>query len=71
MNTDVFNGTIAKYQKIRHIDTMEKLRAHTTVGSNKTFSKYMKDPELMPLGVWQDIMKALNVPQEERVETLK
>lgn len=71
MNVDLFNGTVAKYQKIRHIDTKEKLRAHTTVGSNKTFLKYMKDPELMPMGVWLDIMKALNVPQEERFETLK
>lgn len=71
MNADVFKGTVAKYQKIRHINTMEQLRAHTTVGSNRTFLKYMKDPELMPLGVWLDIMKALNIPQEERLETLK
>ena len=65
MKSEVFQGTVKKYMILRHIRTMEQLRAHTTVGSNKTFLKYWRDPELIPLGVYMQIMKALNVPLEE------
>ena len=71
MNTDLFQATCRKYMALRHIRTMEDLRAHTTCGSNKTFLKYWRDPELMPIGMWEQIMKALNVPYEERYEILK
>lgn len=71
MNTELFQGTVEKYKKIRHIKTQEQLRAHTTCGSPTTFRKYWNDPDLMPLGIWEQIMDSLNVPLEERFEILK
>lgn len=71
MNADLFQATVAKYKKLRHIHTQEQLRKHTTVGSNKTFGKYFQDPDLMPMGVWEQIMKTLNVPADERWQMLK
>lgn len=71
MNADLFRATTKKYMELRHIPTKEKLRAHTTIGSQHTFLKYWKDPDLMPMGVWDQIMTCLNVPYEERFEILK
>lgn len=71
MNTELFQGTVEKYKKIRHIRTQEQLRLHTTVGSHNTFKRYFEDPELMPIGVFNQIMNCLNVPQEERLEIFK
>ena len=71
MNADLFRATVRKYMELRHIRTKEQLRAHTTIGSNKTFLKYWNDPELMPIGVYFQIMKALNVPLEEQIDLLK
>lgn len=71
MNADLFRATTSKYMELRHIRTKEQLRAHTTVGSNKTFLKYLNNPDLMPLGIWEQIMNSLNVPLEERFEILK
>ena len=71
MNGDLFRATCKKYMELRHISNWEKLRAHTTVGSNKTFLKYLNNPELLPIGVWEQIMGALKVPREEQIEILK
>ncbi len=71
MKPDLFRSTTRKYMELRHIRTREDLRKHTTVGSNKTFSKYFADPDLMPLGVFNQIMDSLKVPYEERWEILK
>lgn len=71
MNADLFRAIVRKYMELRHIRTREQLRAHTTVGSNKTFNKYWNDPELMTLGVFLQIMRALNVPYEEQNCILK
>lgn len=71
MNADLFRATTKKYMELRHINTQEKLRAHTTCGSSTTFRKYWNDPDLMPMGMWEQIMDCLNVPQEERFDTLK
>lgn len=71
MNDDLFRATLRKYMELRHIRTREQLRAHTTVGSNTTFNKYWHNPELMPLGVFLEIMRALNVPYEEQNCILK
>lgn len=71
MNADLFRGTVAKYKKLRHIYTQEQLRAHTTCGSSTTFRKWMNDPELIPIGEWENIMNALRVPYEERFEILR
>ena len=71
MNADIFRSVCRQYMELRHIKTREQLRVHTTCGSNKTFGKYWKDPELIPLGVFNQIMDCLNVPYEERWEILK
>ena len=71
MNADVFQATIEYYKKLRHINSNEKLRQHTTVGSNVTFGKYMKDPEKMPIGVFEQIMDSLNVPKSDRFNSFK
>lgn len=71
MNADLFRATTKKYMELRHINTREKLRLHTTCGSSTTFRKYWNEPDLMPLGIWEQIMTSLNVPQEERFEILK
>lgn len=70
MNADRFAGTVEKYKKIRHINTQEQLRAHTTCGSSTTFRKYLKQPELMPLGIYHQIASALNIPREEQEEMI-
>lgn len=70
MNGDLFRGTILKYMVLRHVKNKEQLRQHTTVGSNTTFLKYLNNPELMPIGVFIQVMKALNVPKEEQLEIL-
>ena len=71
MNADLFRATTKKYMELRHINTQEKLRAHTTCGSSTTFRKYWNDPDLMPMGMWEQIMDCLKVPREERIEQIK
>lgn len=71
MNADLFRATCKKYMELRHITNREQLRLHTVVGSSTTFRKYWNDPELIPLGVFLQIMKCLKVPQEEQFEILK
>lgn len=71
MNAELFRATLAKYQKLRHIDTLEQLRAHTTCGSSTTFRKWLKDPKKIPIGEWENLMNALKVPKAERIEILE
>lgn len=71
MDKELFRATTKKYMELRHIRTKEKLRAHTTVGSDNTFRKYWEEPELMPIGVFNQIMRSLNVPMEEQIEIFK
>lgn len=71
MKPELLQGTIAKYMKVRHIRTQDQLRKHTRVGSPNTFRKYLASPDLMPLGVFDEIMGALNVPEEEKIALLK
>lgn len=66
MNADIFRATCKKYMELRHIHTLEDLRAHTTIGSSTTFRKYWKSPELFPIGTVIQIMNSLNVPYDER-----
>lgn len=70
MDKDLFRATTLKYMELRHIRRREDLRAHTTIGSNNTFRKYWEEPELMPIGVFNDIMRSLNVPVEEQLKIL-
>lgn len=71
MNTELFTATLAKYKSLRHIRTLEQLRAHTCCGSSTTFRKWMRDPELIPVGEFLRIMDALKVPIDERNEILR
>lgn len=71
MNADIFRATIRYYMTLRHVRTLEQLRAHTSVGSNKTFLKYIKNPDLIPVGVLVQIMDALKVPHEDRIKLIK
>ena len=70
MNGDLFRATTRKYMELRHIRTLEQLRSHTTV-SNKTFLKFWHNPDLMPLGIWEQIMDSLNVTTEDRLEIFR
>ena len=65
---ELFEAEVRKYMTLRHIKTLEELRAHTTVGSNTTFLKYLDDPESMPLGKMAEILMALKMPKETRLE---
>lgn len=71
MNADNFAATIAKYRKLRHIHTLEQLRAHTTCGSSTTFRKWLQDPNMIPIGEWENLMNALKVPKAERIEMME
>lgn len=71
MDEEIFKATISYYMTLRHIRTKEQLRAHTTVGSNKTFLKYFKNPSLMPMGVAFQIMDALKIPTEDRIKLIR
>lgn len=71
MKADQFQSTVRQYMVLRHIRTLEDLRGHTTVGSNTTFLKYWKCPDAMPVGVLEDIMSCLNIPQEEKIKLFK
>ena len=71
MSGDDFRSFIKKYMEKRHVRTMEDLRSHTTIASNKTFTKYWRSPELFPIGEIENMLDALNVPNEERMEILR
>lgn len=65
-----FEADCLKYMKIQHINSKEQLRQLTTCGSNKTFLKYFKNPDLMPLGMVEEILNALRVPDQERPQII-
>lgn len=70
MNEDLFRATVRKYMELRHIRTISRLAEHTTV-SGATMYRYFNDPESIPIGVFLQIMKALNVPNEEKEALIK
>lgn len=70
MRKEQFKATIAKYMALRHIRTKEELRKQTTIGSNRTFIKYMNNPGLIPLGILDQIQDALKIPDDEWFEML-
>ena len=67
---EIFEAECRKFMKIRHIRSLEELRSHTTIGSNTTMLKYMDDPEAMPVGKMAEVMTALKMPKDIRVELL-
>lgn len=66
----VFESELSKYMSLYKIKGKEGLRAHTTIGSNKTILKYFDDPDLIPVGKLIEIMSALKIPKEERLKIL-
>lgn len=67
---ELFEAEVRKYMKLRHIRSLEELRALTTVGSNTTFLKYLDDPAAMPVGKMAEILGALKMPKEIRLEII-
>ena len=67
---ELFEAECRRYMKLRHIRSLEELRSHTTVGSNTTFLKYFDDPEATPLGKMAEVLAALKVPKDIRVELI-
>ena len=67
---ELFEAECRRYMKLRHIRSLEELRSHTTIGSNTTFLKYFDDPEVMPLGKMAEVLAALKVPKDIRVELI-
>ena len=70
MNIALFHATLAKYKSLRHIKNLEQLRAYTGCGSSTTFRKWMQDPERIPIGELENMLKALKVPREEQVDII-
>lgn len=66
----LFEAECRKFMKLRHINSLEELRSHTTVGSNTTFLKYFDDPEAMPLGKMAEVLAALKMPKDIRVDII-
>ena len=67
---ELFEAECRKYMKLRHIRSLEDLRAHTTVGSNTTFLKYFDDPECMPVGKMAEVLSALKIPKDIRLDMI-
>ena len=68
---EIFEAECRKFMKIRHIRSLEELRSHTTIGSNTTMLKYMDDPEAMPVGKMAEVLTALRIPKETKVEMMQ
>lgn len=66
----VLESELAKYMIMQRINSKEQLRQLTTVGSNRTILKYFDDPEAMPIGTLIQIMTALRIPKEERLQIM-
>lgn len=67
---ELFEAECRRYMKLRHIRSLEELRSHTTIGSNTTFLKYFDDPEAMPLGKMAEVLAALKMPKDVRVDII-
>ena len=62
---------LTRYMILRKIRSKEELRQHTTIGSNVTMLKYLDNPERMPIGNLKEIMSALKIPKDERLQILE
>lgn len=67
---ELFEAECRKYMKLRHIKSLEDLRSRTTVGSNTTFLKYLDDPEQMPVGKMAEVLTALKIPKDTRLDII-
>lgn len=71
MKAESFRGTLLHYMELRHIKGFARLQELSEVGSYHTFKKYLEDPGRMPIDVYFNIMKSLNVPLEEQFSLLR
>lgn len=67
----LLEAELSKYMILSKIASKEELRRYTTIGSNVTMLKYMDNPERMPIGTISEIMSALRIPKEERLQILE
>lgn len=67
---ELFEAECRKYMKLRHIRSLEDLRSRTTVGSNTTFLKYFDDPECMPVGKMAEVLTALRMPKDTKLDII-
>lgn len=67
---ELFEAECRKYMKLRHMTSLEELRSHTSVGSNVTFLKYFDDPECMPVGKLMEVLTALKMPKDIKMDIM-
>lgn len=67
----LLEAELSRYMIMSKIKSKEELRQYTTIGSNVTMLKYMDNPERMPIGTIGEIMSALRIPKEERLQILE
>ena len=67
----ILEAELVKYMILSKIKSKEALRQYTTVGSNVTMLKYLDNPERMPIGNLKEIMSALKIPKDERLQILE
>ena len=67
----IVESELSKYMILSRVKSKEELRLHTTVGSNVTMLKYLDNPERMPIGNLKEIMSALKIPKDERLQILE
>lgn len=71
MKAEAFRGTLKHYMELRHIKGYARLQELSEIGSYHTFKKYLDDPGKIPIDVYFNIMKSLNVPLEEQMKLLR
>lgn len=71
MTDDELRGLIKKYMEIRHVKTLEEIRAHTSIGSNTTFLKKWHNFKSFTIEELLSIFNYLKIPYEERQDVFK
>lgn len=69
---DRFRGKIREYMEIKHISSLEELRLKSTrIGSNTTFLRCWKNPNLFRVEDIFGIIYFLEIPSEELLTFLE
>lgn len=66
----ILESELAKYMILCRFKSKEELGYHTTLSKN-TIYKYLDNPELMPIGNLKEIMSALRIPKDERLQIME
>lgn len=67
----ILESELSKYMILSKVRNKEELRQHTTIGSNVTMLKYLDNPERMPIGNLREIMLALKIPKDVRLQIME